>query len=210
MKRMLVAAALAAATVAAVATAATSTLTLTANPTTVTYGKMTVLTGQLAPAQANQNIAIEAAICPANTTFKRSTSVKTTSTGTFTATVTPTAMTTYKATLHQTESPAIVVKVRPVVALKRLARGSYSVTVTTGASLVGKSVTIQRYSTLRHRWLRVKNVALTKMTNGTKPTVMSSATFKAKLKARTRVRALLPLAQAQPCYVSAKSNTVRA
>jgi hypothetical protein len=210
MKRTLALAVFVAAAVAAVATAATSTLTLTANPTTVTYGKTTVLTGQLTPAQANQNIAIQAAICPTNTTFKRSTAVKTASTGAFTATVTPTAMTTYKATLHQTESPAVVVKVKPVVALKRVARGSYSVSVTAAASLVGKSLTIQRYSTLRHRWLRVKKVALTTMTNGTKPTVITSATFKSKLKRRTRVRALLPLAQAQPCYVGATSNTVRA
>jgi hypothetical protein len=210
MKRMLVVAALAAAAVAAGAIAAPSTLTLTANPTIVTYGKTTVLTGQLNPAQANQNITIQAATCPANTTFKKTATVKTTSTGAFTSTLTPTAMTTYQATLHQSSSPTVVVKVKPVVKLTRPARGSFAVTVTAGASLVGKSLTIQRYSTLRHKWLRVKKVALTTTANGTKPTVISSATFKSKLAKKTRVRALLTLAQAQPCYIGATSNTVRA
>jgi hypothetical protein len=209
MKRTIAAAALAAGALAAGALAATQTLTLTATPTTVVYGKTTTLSGQLTPAQQNQNITVQAEAC-GTTTFKRAANVKTTSTGAFTTTVTPTELTTYKATLKQTESPTVVIKVKPVVQLKRVARRSYSVAVTAGASLVGKSVTFQRYSTLRHKWLRVKNVALTKMIAGTKPTVVSSAAFKSKVKAKTRVRALLPLAQAQPCYISATSNTVRA
>jgi hypothetical protein len=49
------------------------------------------------------------------------------------------------------------------------------------------------------------------MTPGTpKPAVVTSASFRSKVRARTRVRAVLLLAQAQPCYVGAKSNVVRA
>jgi len=209
MKRTIAAAAVLAAALAAGATAASNALTLTASPTTVVYGKTTTLTGLLAPAKANQNVTVQAQTC-GTTGFKRVTTVKTTATGAFTATVTPTTMTTYQATEKQNQSTTVVVKVMPVVALKRVARGSYSLSVTAGASLVGKSLTIQRYSPTRHRWLRVKGVALTAMTAGTKPTVVSTASFKSKLKRRTRVRALLPLAQVQPCYLGAKSNTVRA
>src|SRR5437762_1437729 len=121
MKRTLVAAALAAAAVTTGATAASSTLTLAANPLTVTYGKTTVLTGQLTPAQANQNISINAQVCPA-TTFKKTSTVKTAATGAFTATVTPTTMTTYKASLKNSESPTVVVKVKPLVRITRIKR----------------------------------------------------------------------------------------
>jgi ubiquitin len=209
MKRTLAGVAILAAAVAAGATAAASTLTLSANPTTVAYGKPTTVSGQLTPAKAGQNVSIQAEDC-GTTTFKKAVNVKTTSTGAYTASVTPTTMTTYKATLHTTESPMVVVKVKPVVQLARKAPKSFSVSVSAAASLVGKAVTIQRYSKLRHKWLRVKKVALATMANGTKPTIVSSAAFTSKVKSKTRLRAILPLAQSQPCYLGATSNTVRA
>jgi hypothetical protein len=198
------------AALAAAASAATPTLTLAAAPTVVAYGKTTTLTGQLTPPQANQNINIQAQTC-GTTNFKKATTVKSAANGSYTATVTPTVQTTYKATLHSNSSSPVVVKVAPVLKLTRVAPRSFSVAVTAGQSLVGKSIVFQRYVRLRHRWVRVKNVALTTMTPGSpKPAIVTSASFRSKVRARTRVRALLLLAQAQPCYISAKSNSVRA
>jgi hypothetical protein len=211
MKRTLAAlAAIAVAALAAAAAAAPSTLTLAAAPTVVVYGQTTTLSGQLTPAQANQNITIQAQTC-GSTNFKKATTVKTNSTGAYTATVTPTAQTTYKATEHGETSNLVVVKVRPAVKLTRVASRSFSVGITAGQSLVGKSIVFQRYARLRHRWVRVKNVTLTTATPGSpRPTVVTSAAFRARVARRARVRAVLTLAQAQPCYVSAKSNVVRA
>jgi hypothetical protein len=209
MKRTLVVLAVCAATIAATAAAATETLTLTASPTTVTYGKTTTLSGQLTPAQANQNVTIEAQQC-GTAAFKKITNVKTNATGVYTTTVMPAMGTTYRATLRSAQSPTVLVKVRPLVKLTRQARRSFTASVTAGSTLVGKSLVFQRFSTLRHKWVRVKNVTLTTAVNGTKPTVVSSVSFHSKVRARTRVRVLLTLAQAQPCYVSAHSNTVRA
>jgi uncharacterized protein YjdB len=209
MKRTLIAAALAAAAVTTGATAASSTLTLAASTPIVTYGKTTVLTGQLTPAQANQNININAQACPA-TTFKKTANVKTAATGAFTATVTPTTMTTYKASLKNSESPTVVVKVKPVVRITRVKRGSFTATVTAGLDLKGKTLVFQRYAKLRKRWVQVKKVTLTTSTPGpAKPTVISSAAFKAKVARLARVRLLLSTAQAAPCYVTTKSNVVR-
>ena len=209
MKRTLVATALGAAAVTAGATAASSTLTLAANPLTVAYGKTTVLTGQLTPAQANQNISINAQACPA-TTFKKTATVKTASTGAFTATVTPAAMTTYKASLHNSDSPTVVVKVKPMVTIKRVKRGSFTATVTAGLDLKGKALLFQRYAKLRMRWVQVKKVTLTSSTPGpAKPTVISSASFNAKVARLARVRLMLSTAQAAPCYVTTTSNVVR-
>ena len=106
-------------------------------------------------------------------------------------------------------SNTVAVVVTPVVQLTRVARGSYGATVTAGIDLKGKTVLFQRYAKLKKRWVQVKKVVLSTSAPGTKPTVVSSASFKAKVAARARVRMLLSKAQAAPCYVSALSNTVR-
>ena len=210
MKRILATAgAVAVAALAAAAAAAAPTLTLTAAPTLVVYGKTTTLSGQLTPPQANQNITIEAQAC-GTTNFKKVTNVRTTANGSYTTTATPTGQTTYRATEHGATSNTVVVKVQPVLKLTRVAYRSFSVGVTAGQSLVGKSVVFQRFARLRHRWVRVKIVKLTTMAPGSpRPTVVTSVSFRAKVARRARVRAVLTLAQAQPCYVSAKSNVVR-
>ena len=68
----------------------------------------------------------------------------------------------------------------------------------------------QRYKKLRKRWVQVKRIALKTALAGTKPTVVSSVAFKAKLAAGTRVRVMISKAQAGPCYVPATSKSLRA
>ena len=104
----------------------------------------------------------------------------------------------------------MTVSVKPLLALKKLAKGSYSATVTAGMDLKGKVILFQRYSRLKKRWVQVKKVTLTTSTPGpTKPTVINSASFSAKVAKRARVRLLFSKAQAAPCYVTATSNVVR-
>jgi hypothetical protein len=196
---------------AATAGAATQdTLSISANPSLVVYGKTTALSGTLTPAKANQNVTIQGQVC-GKPNYAKVTTVKTTSTGAYAATVTPTVATNYQAKLKATLSSIVAVKVMPVVHLTRVARGSFTAQVTAGESLTGKVVVLQRYSKLKKRWLRVKKVTLTTATAGTpKPTMVTSASFKAKVARRARVRLLLTTAQASPCYVGATSNTVRA
>jgi hypothetical protein len=186
------------------------TLSISANPSLVVYGKTTVISGTLAPAKANQNVTVQAQEC-GKPNYAKVATVKTTSTGAFTATVTPTNNTNYQARQKATVSSAVAVKVKPVVQLVRLARGSFSAKVTAGMSLANKVVLLQRYSTLKKRWLGVKKVTLTTATAGTpKPTMVTSAAFKSKVARRVRLRLVLSTAQATPCYVSAISNVVRA
>jgi hypothetical protein len=83
--------------------------------------------------------------------------------------------------------------------------------VTAGQALTGKVVSFQRYAKLRKRWVQVKRVTLGAATPGpAKPTMVTAASFKAKVALGTRVRALISKLQAAPCYVTATSNTVRA
>ena len=124
--------------------------------------------------------------------------------------VTPIVNTTYQATQKNTKSPAVAVTVTPVVKLQRVRRGSYAVSVTSAIDFKGKAIIFQRYSKLRKRWVQVKKVTLTKSSAGTpKPTIISTASFKAKVAKGTRVRLVLTKAHAAPCYAAANSNVVR-
>lgn len=202
---------LTAAALAGAATAATlaTTLTLTATPTSVAYGKSAALAGVLSTHRANQNVKVNATEC-GQSASKTLATVKTNSTGAYTLSATPTINTTYQATNKNTNSPSVAVTVAPVVKLVRVKRGSYSVSVTSAVDMKGKAILFQRYSKKRKRWLQVKRVLLTTTTAGTKPTMVSSASFKAKVAKGLRVRAALSKAQAAPCYIAATSNSVRA
>jgi len=199
------------AALAAAATAATlaTTLTLTATPTTVAYGKPVALNGVLSTKKSNQNVKVDATEC-GQSASKTIGTVKTTSTGAYMMNVTPTLNTAYQASQKSTKSPSVAVSVAPILKLVRVKRGSYTVSVTSAVDLKGKAVLFQRYAKLKKRWVQVKRVALTTTTPGTKPTMVSSAGFQAKVAKRLRVRAAISKAQAAPCYVAATSNTVRA
>jgi hypothetical protein len=201
-------------TTAALAGAATAavlatTLTLTATPTSIAYGKAVTLNGVLSTHKASQNVKVNATECGQNTS-KTVGTVKTNSTGAYTMAVTPIVNTSYQAAQKNTKSPAVAITVAPVLKLVRVKRGSYTVSVTSAVDLKGKAVLFQRYVKTRKRWVQVKRVLLATTTAGTKPTMVSSVAFKAKVAKGLRVRAAISKAQAAPCYVAATSNGVRA
>ena len=185
------------------------TVTLTATPTTVAYGGKVALAGQVSTKKANQQVVIEGTACGSTSPTKAAT-VKTVANGNYTVSVIPALGTTYRASFKNGMSNAVVVSVKPLLELKRLARGSFSARVTAGQALTGKFVLFQRYKKLRKRWVQVKRLALKTAVAGTKPTVVSSVSFRSKLPAGTRVRVLISTAQAGPCYLTAASKSIRA
>jgi hypothetical protein len=212
MTKILVSAAIAGAALATAATAAAPvTVTLIVSAPIVDYGKQVTLSGALSTQKANQTIAIQATECGSAQAIKAAT-VKTATNGAYTTPATPTAATSYQATFkNAAKSPGLAVAVRPILQLTRLARGSYAAKVTAGRSLKGKAVLFQRYAKLRKRWVQVKRVVLTTEAAGpAKPTLIDSASFRAKVALKARVRLLISKAQAGPCYLSATSNVVRA
>ena len=208
--KTLVAALLAGAALAAAAAAAPVTLTLASSSQAVKYGSAVTLTGVLSTQKANQQITVQATDC--GTTKPRNVArVKTVANGAYSAPDSPTVGTVYQASNKAVKSNTVAVTVAPVVQIKRVARGSYTATVTAGIDLKGKTVLFQRYSKLKKRWVQVKKIVLSASAPGTKkPTVVSSAAFKSKLAKRTRVRLAISKKQAAPCYVAAVSNVVRA
>jgi hypothetical protein len=211
MTKILTAVGIAGAALAAAATAAAPvTVTLAASAPTVVYGKPVTLNGTLSTHKANQAIAIQATECGSTKAVKVAT-VRTSANGLYATLVTPALGTSYQATYKNARSAATGLTVRPLLLLTRVARGSFTAKVTAGRALTGKAVLFQRYAKLRKRWVQVKRVVLGAATAGpAKPTMITSASFKAKAPRKARVRLLISVAQAGPCYLTATSPVIRA
>ena len=195
--------------------AAPATLTVAASPRTVNYGASTTVSGTISTAQANQKVDILAQPCGENNAKAVGTAT-TGANGAFTFQTQPTLNTIYSARFgagnNAATSPNVNVNVRPMVKLRRNAPHRFTVQVISAQSFVGKAVVFQRWVAKRHRWIRVKTVFLGARTAAATPlaaTTVSSVTFGANLRSRLSVRAVLASGQAGPCYVTAKSPTIR-
>ncbi len=197
-------------------TAAPASLTLAAAPRAVTYGQTTTVSGTVSTGQANQKVDILAQPC--GESAAKVVATATTSTGgAYTYAAQPALQTAYQGRYKPATGPtvtttAVSVLVRPTVTLTRLARNKFSTQVVAAQSFVGKALAFQRYVIARHRWNTVKTVFLGTRAAAATPlagTTVSSVTFGAKLRSGLRVRAVLPPGQTAPCYLAAKSGTIR-
>ena len=191
---------------AAPVAAAPPSLTLTASPTVVTYGSSSTLSGTLSTHKSGESIDIQSEEC-GQPAFKKLASVTTTTGGAFSYAAKPTIKTAYRAREKGATSPTVTVSVAPLLSLKRLALGKFRVSATAAQSFVGKYVVFQRFR--NSKWVSLKKVTLTTVKTTTAPTQVSSAGFRMRLKARLRVRAILPATQAGTCYLPAKSKVIR-
>jgi hypothetical protein len=186
-------------------------LSLTATPKTLVYGARSTLSGQLATGMANQKIDIFAKDCAA-AAFVKITTATTTAGGAYTLTVQPRRHTSYESRHTALSSTEVAVKVRPRVALRKLAPRRFRVTVLAVESYAGKFVLFQRYSLAQRRWVTVRSVVLRAagtLTTPINPTSVSKAIFRSRIKPRLRVRVLLTQSQAGSCYLSRASATIR-
>lgn len=191
---------------AAPAAAAPPSLTLKAAPIVVSYGGTSTLSGVLSTQKTGQSIAIQSQACGQNA-FSKTASATSTTGGAFSYAAKPTIDTNYQAKLKGATSPSVTVKVAPVLTLKKLALGKFSVSATAAQSFAGKYVVFQRLR--RKKWVSLKKVTLATAKTTTAPTQVTSASFKIKLPARLRIRSILPAAQAATCYLGAKSPVIR-
>jgi hypothetical protein len=191
---------------AAPVAAAPPSLTLKAAPTVVAYAGASTLSGVLSTQKTGQAVDIQAQEC-GQTAFKKLASATTTTGGAYSYAAKPTMNTNYQAKLKGATSPAVAVKVAPVLSLKKLSLGKFRVSVTAAQSFVGKYVVFQRFRNTK--WVTLKKVTLASAKTTTTPTQVTSSTFRIKLPARLRVRAILPATQAATCYLPAKSKVIR-
>jgi hypothetical protein len=210
MKTLLVTALAGAALTGVAGAAPPVTVSLAASSPTVTYGAPVTLSGVLSTLKSNQAIAIQATEC-GSTKQSKATTLKTAANGAFAGPVTPTIGTSYQALFKSVKSPPVAVAVRPLLELTKVATGSYTAKATAAKALTGKFVLFQRYRKLRKRWVQVKRLALGVAVPGTtKPAMISSVGFQAKLPRGTRVRLAITAQQAGPCYAASTSKSLRA
>jgi plastocyanin len=191
-------------TVAQSATAGALTLT----PKVVVYGHKSTVTGTLASQTAGQSVQIQAAECGSSTT-KLVGSVTTTTGGKFTYAAAPLKQTAYVAKSKSSTSPSATVKVQPRLSLRKISKHHYAVSVSAAQTFAGKVATFQRYRKATKRWVKVKRVTLKPDATGVAPTVITSAKFSSRVKAKLRVRVTLGSTQVGLCYVAGRSNTIR-
>lgn len=186
-------------------TAPPVTLSLAANPLLVAYGGTSVVSGVLSTQQVGASIDVLAQQCGAATATKLATAV-TTAGGVYTTTTKPLMNTTYTAKDKTVTSATATVTVRPILQLRRVGLRRFTLRVTAASSFAGKYASFQRYNATLRRWVPVKPVLLRASSAGVAPTVVSSASFRATVASRLRIRATLPQAQVGGCYAAGTSN----
>jgi plastocyanin len=195
--------------------AAAATVSVAAGPRVLTYGAATTISGTLSTAQPNQKVDILAQACGENAP-KAVTTVTTTTSGAFAFQTKPALNTSYQVRFgngaNAVTSGLVPVSTRAIVTLRRNASHRFTVQVTAAQSFVGKAVSFQRWVQRKHRWSNFKTVFLGSRHAASAPlagSTVSSVTFGARMPRGLKVRALLSSGQAGPCYVAAKSATVR-
>ncbi len=196
-------------------TAAAATVSVAAGPRVLTYGAPTTISGTLSTAQPNQKVDILAQGCGENAS-KVVETVTTTTGGAFSYQTKPTLNTSYQARFgggnKAVTSSLVAVSTRPIVKLRKNGVHRFSVQVIAAQSFVGKAVTFQRWIARKHRWSNVKTAFLGSRNATSTPlagSTVSAVTFGARIAKGLRVRALLSSGQAGPCYIAAKSATIR-
>lgn len=184
-------------------------VSLAATTRIVRFGGSTTLSGAVSNAQTGESVIVEAQEC-GKPAAARLGVVTTVANGAWSMAVKPTVNTVYQVRWKATTSAKFEVKVAPRVALVRLRAGRFSARVTATASFVGKFVVLQRYSTARRRWLTLKRVVLRTAGAPVGGAITSRAGVTSRVPRRTRLRLVLPQAQAGTCYAAGQSATVRA
>jgi len=187
--------------------AAPTTITLAAAPTLVVYGGKATLSGVIANLQQGDQVSLMERACGA-TAASRASAVTPTSAGAFSAVVQPLRNTAYTIQTKTVTSAPVTVLAKPRLAFRKVAARRFTLTVSASTSLSGRAVVLQRYDPVRKAWRAVKSAILVRGAAATAPTVLSKASFTARVKPRTKLRAALTQVQAGSCYRAANSNVV--
>jgi len=182
-------------------------VTLSASRRIAPFAGPVTLTGVISSQQAGETVTAFAQEC-GKTTFTRLAGVTTTAGGNWTFLVKPTINTVYRARWRTTDSPTITVNVRPAIRLSRVGT-RFTVRLTAAQAFTGKVVLFQRYRAAVRRWVTLKRVALGAARTPTAGTVVTSASFRNRVRRGWRLRVFLPQPQAGTCYAAGPSNTLR-
>lgn len=182
-------------------------VTLSAARKVAPFQSPVALSGVVSSQATGESVTVSAQEC-GKTGFTRLGSATTTAGGNWTFTVKPGLNTVYRAGWRAVDSPTATVQVSPKVRLTRL-RARFTVRVSATHGFLGKLVYFQRYRPTTRRWATLKSVKLATVKPPVAGAVVSSVSFRSRVRKGWRLRVMLPQAQTGTCYVSAVSNTLR-
>jgi plastocyanin len=195
-------------TLTVTAPAAPETLSLFADPLSVIYASPVTLTGELSSKKAGEDVNVLATPCGRTGPTKVAT-VQTNSAGEYTVELRTARNTVYSVQAKAITSDVVSVRVRPRLRLGRVSAHHYSLRVFGAQKFAGTYATFQRYSASRSRWLFVKRVLLHANSTNILPTVLSAVAFRATIRPRASIRAILAQPQVGHCYLAGTSNVIR-
>jgi plastocyanin len=181
-----------------------ATVSLTASKPAVIFGGEVELTGQISNRQSGQTVTVVVAPMADQATRVQ---VTTGTDGVWRYVANPRIQTTYTAQYRSASSAAATVMVRPKITLRKVGIRRYTVTVTAARSLAGKVAYVARWSPRLQRWVQVRRFVLAQSRTTANAAL---ATMRIRVARRTKLRAFMSAAQAQPGYTSGYSNVMQA
>lgn len=184
-----------------------ATVTLAAEPRIVRYGRATALSGKISTARANETVSIFAQRCGATASTKIG-EAKTEANGSWAFATRPLDRTVFRAQWGSVASDPVTVRVRPRIALAKVAAHRYRVRVFAARSFAGRNVSFQRWNATRRVWVHVRWVRLVDTGLGVEPTVISGRSFRSSVAPGRRVRIRMGATVAGTCYLPNSSNAI--
>ena len=193
--------------------AASERVSLLARPTVHGRNQFVTLLGSIDSNRSGEDIDIEGREC-GQTAFKVVGGAHTGQGGGWTVEYGQAITTTLRARWKNARSATVTIPERAWVQLSTRPRTpegfGFGVAVRSKLQFWKRFVIVQRFERSAAKWTDVKRVVLTK--TGAAPGssfVWASGRFRVRVPKRTLIRAVFPLAQARPCYITGYSNQLR-
>jgi hypothetical protein len=189
------------------AAVASARVTLTARPLALPPNGLLSLSGAIDAGREGEIVTIQTKDCGLSA-YTGVASATTGASGTFRTEFRPNIGTQVRALWNGATTPPIAIRQQPLVQLFKRAGRTFEVGVSSKGQFWHKRVLFQ---IRRGGWKTMKSVLLTDTASSPgAPFVFTSTRFRASVPRGAQVRAVLPAAQARPCYLAATSAPIRA
>lgn len=183
-------------------------VTLFVRPAVVGWTEAAVLFGTATGAGPQDVVGIESREC-GSTIYRKIVEEHALSGGGYSSAVAPGVTATVRAVWQGARSTPVTIRQEARLTLERRRSGTgFLVAAISKRSLWRRAVDVQIRDT--SSWRTVKRVRLTDSVRSTGAVSASEATFRLAVPAGSRLRAVLPVEQARPCYTRSVSRVIRA
>jgi hypothetical protein len=182
-------------------------VTLFASPLVTRADAKVSFSGQISSTAANEYVAVQGKECGVpGIGFRSITGASTSEGGHWTApALYLQTTTTVRAVWKDERSPVVTVRERAAVSLVSHPRNRFTVGAGGVGRFDGKRVAVERFDTATRTWRRIRTVIVEATDYGG----YAEKEVRLKVPKGTTLRAVLPLAQAKPCYLAGYSKLVR-